>query len=820
MAKRITLTISILGILMLSTHLLNLPNPTPQKDGPGHPGWFEQYRLMKGDASMANMVRIQHQIDTRSQRSQGNLTNVLSLGPNNIGGRTRAINIDPQNSNTIIAGGISGGIWRSEDTGQTWTNVNDQAPNLAVTYITRDQFDDNIVYYSTGEPRGNSAGISGMGIFKSTDRGQTFTALPASQIPEMESIWTIKTSPLFPNYLYVGTHGDGAWISPNGGQNFFPLFNAGNGRVTDIEIMPDGSTFLTVTEDGVYFAPASNPQSFTKLGAAEGLPPGGFRRIELAYSRDVPTVIFAAYEEFSNDARLSGILGVWRSVDGGQNWTEMTNPSVVPNTRFWFPWYALLFEVSPTDPNFLMIGALDLVFSQNGGQSWQRAAASHPDHHIAVFDPSNPSMVWVGNDGGIYRFPVALMGSSRVDANIGYVTTQYYAGTFFPDGLEFLGGTQDNGTHRTLNDNPNVSIVWGGDGSYCQVSQSNPNVAYVSSQNGFMAKSVNARGGNPGFSLLVEFGEAPFDNPYFINPFELNPVDGDQLYVVTTNRIYRSTNGGQNFTPITLDPNGTVPPPFALGITADQNPTVYVGGQSAMLYRIDNAATSTAGQEVNIGNTAPPEVGNAFISCVTVHPQHDSVIFVSMSNFASGDRVWKVSAANTNTPVWTSLQGDLPDGLPVNWIEVSHQNPDYLVAATDFGLYTSTDGGQSWLRELNIPNVPVFQVRLRPADEKVFIFTHGRGVYAANLFDFATDLEEDLAENEWLIYPNPSTEIISVKGIEGKVSFRLMSMDGKLIQQGSYQNGEAIDVRFLPKGMYNLQIDQDGNREAKTFLKQ
>jgi hypothetical protein len=158
-----------------------------EKTGPGHPGWVEQWKTMKGEVPRDIVQRIRQQ---RPFTKSGNthLINVQALGPDNFGGRTRALIFDSADPLHLIAGGISGGIWHSYNQGQSWSLVDDQAPTLSVTSLSQDPFNPDVIYYSTGEAAGNSAGIPGDGIYKSTDGGLTFSPLPSSQQADRKSV--------------------------------------------------------------------------------------------------------------------------------------------------------------------------------------------------------------------------------------------------------------------------------------------------------------------------------------------------------------------------------------------------------------------------------------------------------------------------------------------------------------------------------------------------------------------------------------------------------------------------------------------------------
>ncbi|MEM9023275.1 MAG: T9SS type A sorting domain-containing protein, partial [Bacteroidota bacterium] len=266
----------------------------------------------------------------------------------------------------------------------------------------------------------------------------------------------------------------------------------------------------------------------------------------------------------------------------------------------------------------------------------------------------------------------------------------------------------------------------GADGGYSYVHQQDPNVGYMEIQNGNLRRSTNIQSSNP-TSLPIHSQITSVDNTLFIAPFEVNRTDGDQIYFCSQHRIWRTNNQGSNWNAIT-NSHYTI---YGVGVTKDTDPTVYFGGSSANIYRIDNATSASAGDEVNLSNSVPSSVTSHTISDIKPHPTDNTKAYVTFSTINSQSRVWRVDNIHTNSPTWVDISGNLPSSLPCNSMEVLPSNDQSLYLGTDFGLYCSTDGGNSWAKETSVPNVSVHQVQLRESDEKLFVFTHGRGAWAA-----------------------------------------------------------------------------------------
>jgi photosystem II stability/assembly factor-like uncharacterized protein len=794
--------------------------PSLQKSGPMHPGWIEQYREMKGNIpeGVASRILAQQKRLENSSRSS-NLLQTAFAGPNNVGGRTRAMAIDMLDNNRILAGGISAGIWESTNRGVNWAPLNDLAPSLSVTYISQDPISKIVWFYCTGEPRGNSADIGGNGVYKSVDGGHTFSQIPGTDITSYNNAWVIKASPLTFGVVYLGT-ASGLFRSDDGGNNFNQVLSGG--ACTDVELFADGTVLATLNTAGIFFSPTGLSNSFVEI--TSGLPITGFQRIELAYCRDFPNVVYAMYE--GPGSYNSGLEGFYRSTNGGLAWERRTNPDSLSGFSFNFPWYASLIAVKPDDPDFVLCGSVDMGFTTNGGQSWTESASSHADYHIAVFDQLDPNQVFVGNDGGIWRYTASTIGFLADDLNTGYNTTQYYTGALFPSGNSFLGGLQDNGTYRNLNGNPNFKRVFGGDGSYCQVNQQNPNISFVSYQNGNISRSNNSQDLNPQYNSILQLQDDLGEDPWFINPFEINLANGNQLFLASRERIWRSLNGGNSWEPA-MNPIPGASSPSAIAIGPESDPTVFTGGSGTRLYRIENAATAAPGAETNLSGFHPPEISGSFINCLILHPDSAGILYAALSNYSPEARIYRITDAKTSVPVWTAINGDLPSELPVNWIAVHPQKPDsFLVAGTDFGLYTTTNGGQNWVQETDIPNVPVFMLRMRPGDLQLFVFTHGRGVWTAQLPDFqATAVDPgEFANGSLRIFPNPARDVLNLEWEAptpgSQATFEIMDLSGRRIAgPKAVELKNTIDISALPAGTYVLNLRSREGRISKRFIK-
>lgn len=796
------------------------------EDFPVDPGFWEQYYTMKKNAD-GKIPRLPYQkiYDQQLQATdrEQSLYNVQELGPGNFGGRTRAILLDYDNADHVFSAGVSGGLWYSADSGKNWNVVNDYLSSLAITSIAQDHFNHDFIYIGTGELSGNSAGIPGNGVYRSKDHGVTFEHLPSTDSSVFDYIPRVVTSPIDSNSLYVATGGGDLFRSSNAGDSMKEVFHSTH-AINDLELTPSGEVWIGVNGLGIYYSPSGDSGTFNAI--TNGLPPPAtFARIEMAIAPGDTSIMYAAFEK-SGGGYYSGLQGVYKTTDGGISWVAIGNPDTDFGFYMSFPWYSMCMAVKPDDANFVVLGVGDMVYSVDGGSTWKVCNNIHADHHVLLFNPSNPTRLYQGGDGGITRFKTDQIWYTHTDLNNGYNTLQYYAGSFFPTGLSTYAGAQDNGTHYCESGSPEFNWIFGGDGAYNAINQQYPTIAYVSYQSGTIHRADDADYEFPTFYPIMfnmdDDGDGEIDDgAWFINPFEINLVNGDELLFVTLKKVWQTLDGGFTWQPI-MNNTANGKSPYAVGISRDFSPTVYIGGDYALFYRVDDAYNAFPGDEVLLSSSVPASVTNDFISNITVHPADKSICYVSFSNFSDEPRLWKVTNGTTAAPTWTSISGDLPQGLPVNYIDVDPTRPDsFFLAGTDYGLYTSSDGGQHWVKDPTVPNVVVEQVKVRPADLRVFIFTHGRGMWTARLDTTNVGVNDpDKHTMTASVYPNPFQQTILIKCASEKVEATIRDVNGNIrFHSAAIHSDQAIELPSLSNGVYFLELKNGEGMLVKKIMK-
>jgi|GEM_PF-236794 len=758
-------------------------------------------------------------------------TSISFLGPQNCAGRTRAILVDNTDPNLIFAGQTSGGLFRSANKGVTWTPVNDQTLGMDITCITQNPFNPAIIYYGTGEYKNSKIKSLGTGVYKSTDNGLTFAQLAATDDTIFNLVYSIKHSLVDSNTIFVGTTWNGLFRSTDGGSTFQNVFDNGQ-PVSDIECFTNGKVMCTSSYDGIYYSPTGDPGSFTET--TSGLPSSGFSRIEMAYCDSFPNIMYSVFSD-SVQSYNSGITGVYKSTDGGLTWAAVSlNP--VNIGYYCFADYMLSIVIKPDDPDYVFCAGAQGAYTLNGGVTWTHMPYLKVDHHAFVFDKYNNNLLFVGNDQGAYAFDVTILPLDVIKLFDTYNTAQLWAGAYFPSGDNCLIGAQDNFFMKNSNSNPNFSHInnYGIDGNYLHVKQEDSTVSYISRNDAVILRSDATQDSIPIYNFILNEldtngNEVVDDDTWHINPVEMNYLDGTQVYIPTRDRIWRTTNSGDNWVHLTNSYASSNKKAFALGLSNAVQPMIYAGGIKAYFSRIDNAYTASPGQEVDLSASVPPELNNSNckITCLAVLPLDNSTLYATIQYADTVSKIWKITNGTSNNPVWTDISGNFDNNLNTYWIEFDPDHPDsVLFVGTDYGLYSTVDAGTTWFRETAIPLITIFQMRLRRSDKKLFVFTFGRGVWLAQLGQ-GLGIDSPSHGDAVNIFPNPSYGTIQVNVVKKDITLHeidILDVRGRMARKINY-NGEdnlqstVIDISKEPGGIYFMNIKTNENTIVKKIIK-
>lgn len=630
-----------------------------------------------------------------------------------------------------------------------WQLVNDFFPSLAVTKITYDPFNTNIYYFCTGEGWFNADAVRGAGVFKSEDAGATWVQLASTDNPDFYYCQDIDVHPVTGD-VYVATRTAGLQRSSDGGATWQKVLGAGAGSlrnsICDVEITSDGGVFVGIgifETDGIYYS--DNGDSATYVKQTVGLPAGGYYRIELAVSPSDPDIAYAV--PCSTDFRIQG---VYRTDNRGVNWQATNLPGDDREFAARQAWYDLVMEVDPNDPNVVVAGGLNLWRTRDGGGTWQQISSGrldsaliryvHVDQHAIVF--RNADEVYFGNDGGIYKstnfsddIPIIY------ERNDGYNTTQYYAVDIAPGvgDHRLIGGTQDNGSHLANNSGlSSFKPVSGADGGFASFHTQQDNIFFTTTQFDRIFRFNNG-----GFELpdTITNKNVDSDNLLFINPIEIDPVNPEYMYQASNIGLWRidsaSTTDSTGWEKACVL-GGTI---SAIGVSTEPPGLVFIGRYTANteIFLLADAAT--------VDNTSTPfgldpdnQIpdggfgGSIYCSSIAVDVKDANHLLVSFNNYGVIS-LWETKNALSGSPVWTAVEGDLPN-IPVNWAALHPEHPEVAYIATELGVFYTDllDGDNTlWKPCSSFPVVRTDMIRVRPADGAIVAATHGRGMWDAVL---------------------------------------------------------------------------------------
>lgn len=707
-----------------------------------------------------------------------------SLGPGNVGGRTRAIIIHPTVPTTIYAAGVAGGVWKTTNGGTTWLPVSDLISNLAVNSLAMDSTNPNTLYAGTGEGFFNGGAVRGAGIFKTTDGGTTWTQLASTNSTDFHYVNDLIVSPNNANRIYAATR-TGIWRSTDGGTAWTKVLNATevgstttaiNGGCLDLVVRTDRPT------DYVFASCGTNTQAKifrnTDAGAAGAWiqvhTENGAGRTSLAIAPSNQDTIYAmsAALEGTFDDALHAVFRSTASGDAG-SWTARVrntdpnklNASILSfvigafatncgldTTNFFTgqAWYDNVIAVDPTDPNRVWAGGIDLFRSDDGGANWGMAAHAyqsptlpqyvHPDQHVIVFHPqyngTTNQTVYIGNDGGIFRSNNARAATATgnnapcvpsatavnwTSLNNGYGVTQFYHGSVYPNGATYFGGTQDNGTVRGSDS--------AGANAWLEINGGDGGYSAVDPTNTNILYSaftgVSVQKSVNGGTTFNPATSGINDTGLFITPYAMDPSNPQRLFLGARLFVWRTNNGANSWQQASaITPgSGSV---SAIAVSPTNANFALAGMSDGFLIRTDQALTSGA-------NTTWPSVQprSGYVSSVAFDPTNKDIAYATYSTFG-GVHVWKTVNAGVS---WTGLNGTgagtLPD-VPVHSIVVDPTNTMRLYIGTDVGVFSSVDGGAMWAVEnTGFANVITewLTINSTSSTTQLFAFTHGRGAW-------------------------------------------------------------------------------------------
>ncbi|MBK9436438.1 MAG: glycosyl hydrolase [Chloracidobacterium sp.] len=710
------------------------------------------------------------------------------IGPAVTSGRVIAFAVDPGDRSKYYVAVASGGVWKTVNSGTTWSPVFENEGAFSIGAITLDPKNPSTVWVGTGERNSQRSVAYGDGVYRSDDGGKNWKNVG---LKTSEHIGRIAIDPRDSNIVFVAAQGPlwsaggerGLYKTIDGGKSWKPVIAISeNTGVTDVVIDPSNPDtmyaaswqrrrhFYTLINGGpesAVYKSTDGGNTWTKQRS--GLPPGDLGRIGLAISPANNSVVYATVEAGGN------LSGVFRSNDRGATW-DRTSSSIAQGM------YYGQIVADPKNVDRIYIPNVILQVSDDAGRT-QRPLGErlkHVDNHAIWIDPNNTDFILVGCDGGVYE---SFDKGSNWNFKANLPVAQFYDITTDND-LPFYnvyGGTQDNnslgGPAKTRNTAGIVNSDWiatnGGDGFQSRVDPLDPNIIYAESQNGGLVRFDKRTGERVGIAPIegkdIESQRYNWDSPIMISP-HLNT----RLYFAG-HKLYKSDNRGDDWKAISgdlsrgLDRNtlpvmGKVWGPdaiaknqstalygnaSALSESPKKQGLIYVGTDDGLIRITENDGQSWRKVDKIAG---VPE--NSYVARVLASQHAAETVYALYNNHQNGDfRPYVVKSIDAGK-TWTAINGNLPERGSVYSIAEDHINSNLLFVGTEFGVFFTTDGGAKWIQmKGGLPTIAVRDIAIQRTENDLVLATFGRGIYILDNYSALRSIDRKTVDQASVLFP-------------------------------------------------------------------
>lgn len=760
------------------------------------------------------------------------------IGPLNTGGRVTDVAIAPDNDDHLYVATATGGIFRSYDAGANWTPIFDEVTKPSIGDIAIAPSNPQIIYAGTGEANGSATdgAYFGDGVYRSNDAGDTWTNIG---LPESNHIGRIVVDPTNPDRVFAAATGElygknverGIYRTTNGGTNWEKvLFVTDSTAAIDVAMNVANTNIIYAAMwertrkpwerdyGGVTSAihrSMDGGTTWTELGTSNGLPAPNAQtgRIGIAVSESDPSTVYA---RFTTNEITNEFNGLYKSTDNGDNWTLVTSAGALSGIDANFGWYFGNVRVNPTNSSEVYIVGFDIAKSTNSGSSWNTLNGMHVDHHALDFSRTNSSFMLAGNDGGAY---ISNNGGNSWTHFENLPITQFYnIEVDYQHPERLYGGTQDNNTIRTLTGSANDwNSIIGGDGFHVNVDPIDNNYVYGESQYGNLRRSTN--GGTSfqnGTNGISGSDRVNWNTPVILSPF--NP----EMMFYGSNKLYTSSRA-VSWTAISPDltdglhPSGSLAFGTLTAIAASYNnlDVIYTGSDDGNVnVTFDGGTTWT-----NVSAGLPDQ----YITSIAMVPSDDMIAYVTVSGFKYLDytpRVFKTTDGGQN---WTDISSNLPN-IPVNDI-ITYPAENILFVATDLNVWYSKDDGANWtILGNNLPLTVVMDLKFHEPTKTLYAGTFGRGMHSYDVSDILNVGENELASNSIKIYPNPATSEFTIsQNLSSEGTVQLFDISGKKIKslfKGNFGTNKTIIVKTdgIAAGVYLVKVNSGKQSVTKKLI--
>lgn len=713
-----------------------------------------------------------------------------SVGPAVTSGRIGDLAVHPQNTKIWYIAVASGGVWKTENAGVTFTPLFDDQSSYSIGCITLDPNNPNVVWVGTGENNNQRSVAYGDGVYKSEDGGKSWKNMG---LKTSEHIGKIIVDPRNSDVVYVAAYGPlwkeggerGVYKTTDGGKTWeLSLKLDEHTGVSDIILDPRNPDVLYAAAHQrrrhvftyVGGGPGSTIYKSKDAGktwekAAKGLPSGDVGRIGLAMAPSDPEVLYAMVEA------AEGKGGFFRSTDRAASWEKRSGYFTSGN------YYVEIF-VHPSDPHTVYSMDVWNQVSSDGGKTWNMLGEQykHVDNHALWINPKDPDHMIAGCDGGIYE---TWDGAKTWDFKENLPVTQFYK-VAVDNSKPFYyiyGGTQDNfslgGPSRTRNEhgiqNSDWFVTQGGDGFESQVDPENPNIVYAQAQHGVIVRYDRVSGEQTGIQPKPGKGEDEY-RWNWDSPLAVSRHQASRLYF-GANKLFRSNDRGDSWQAISPD----------LSRQIDRNTLPVMGRIQSIDAVAKNGSTSQYGAIVAFSESPLDEnllyagtddgliqvtedggktwrklesekiagvPERSYVNYLLASQHDPNVVYVAFNHHKYGDFKPYLFKSTDKGRTWMSINANLPERGSTYSIAEDHVDKDLLFVGTEFGCFVTVDGGKYWKQlKAGLPTIAVRDMEIHRGENDLVLGTFGRGFYVLDDYAALRQMKEADLQVAGKIFP-------------------------------------------------------------------
>ncbi|MEI8133849.1 MAG: glycosyl hydrolase [bacterium] len=691
-------------------------------------------------------------------------------------------------------GATGGGLWRTEDGGNTWFPISDTAFHSAsVGALAVAPSDPNIIYVGMGEAAIRNTCAMGDGMYKSTDAGKTWKHLG---LERSFSIARIVVHPQHPEIAYAAVLGQvfgknkerGVYRTSDGGSSWQQILSKDDSTgAIDIKMDPNNPSTLFASlwhanrtawsltsggESSGFYKSTDAGNTWSLLSHNPGLPKGLLGKICVAISPVNSDRVYAMIENEHS--------GLYRSDDGGKKWQQLdTNNNLTQR-----PWYFNQVFCDPKNIDVVYVMNVEFWKSVNGGSSFGKVGQEHGDNHDMWINPEDPNNFIIGDDGSA----AVTYNAARTWSKEALPTSQFYhvnLDNYFP--YNVYGAQQDWGSMRVASRTTGGDIstrdwygVAGGEAGYIVPDPTDPDLTYGGEYDGILSKYRKSTDQYQFINPYPEssLGDGACTRKYRFQwtfPICISPFDSKTLYV-TSQEVHKTTNGGQSWEiispdltrnesemqcssggPITKDNTGaeTYPDIFAFAPSPLKQGLLWAGTDDGLVHISTDEGKHWA-------QITPPTLPQWAIISI-VEPSHfdAATCYVSAHRYKWDDRHPYLFKTNDYGKTWKQITDGIQEESFTHCIREDPHQKGLLYTGTDKGVYVSFNDGDSWQSlQLNLPVTPVRDIQVHPRDHDLVIATHGRSFWVLDDITLLRQLNENMSSSDVVLFqPRPTVRM-------------------------------------------------------------